>query len=142
MNNNGILAVVVQHEEHNMLEPTFRIAEIGNELHQLQAIVGGYIEMPFISMELSSRNIGVILNEEGKLQGLKPTMIIMNGDEIVDTLNGNVVFVSTDDEEGNFVSLTDDQIKFLSDYVRGNSMIYCDAYGHNIVYSIQLKSGF
>ena len=142
MNNNGVLAVTIQHEEHNMFEPSFRITEIGTKLHQLQAIVGGNIEMPFISKELSSMNIDIILNEEGKLEGLRPTVVLLDGDRIVDTLNGTVIFTSYDVNKESFISLTSQQVNFLSDYIRGNSMIYCDIHGHSVVYGIQLKSGF
>lgn len=141
MNNNGILAVTVQYEEHDMFETSFRVREIGKGLHHLQAFVGGYIEIPYISEELSSRNISVIINEEGKLQGLRPTIAIMVGDKIVDTLNGNVIFASYDTEKEEFVSLSSEQVSFVSNYIRGDSLVYHDENGCSIIYAIQLKSG-
>lgn len=44
----------------------FEEREIKNELEDLQEIVGGYIEIPFLSREFNDNKIDVIINEEGK----------------------------------------------------------------------------
>ena len=44
----------------------FITKEITNSLEDLQTIVGGYIEIPFLSQEFLAHEIDIIINEEGK----------------------------------------------------------------------------
>ena len=44
----------------------FTTKEIGNNLEDLQNIVGGYIEIPFLSQKFLEHDIDIIINEEGK----------------------------------------------------------------------------
>ena len=71
-------------------------------LHEMQEIVGGYIEAFLITND----PIVCVCNEEGKLMNL-PANFICNGDVIV----GDVFFCGTDEED--FISLTDEQIEFI-----------------------------
>lgn len=90
--------------------------EIGTELEDLQKIVGGYIEIPFISKVFNDNGIDVIINEEGKLiEGLKPEIAIVNEKQgnILDIVYGNCVFASHD-EEGNTIALTEEQIEIVN----------------------------
>lgn len=74
---------------------------IDNELSAMQAIVDGYIEsVPF-------HNYDLICNEEGKLMGL-PYTLDLEWDIICGTC-----FVTKDDEDGEFVSLNDKDMKYL-----------------------------
>lgn len=91
--------------------------EIGNRLEDLQEIVGGYIEIPFLSETLYEKGIDVIINEEGKLiDGLKPEIAIVNEKQgnILDLVYGNCIFTSHDDE-GETVGLTEEQIKVVTE---------------------------
>lgn len=91
--------------------------EIGNRLEDLQEIVGGYIEIPFLSETLYEKGIDVIINEEGKLiDGLKPEIAIVNEKQgnILDLVYGNCIFASHDDE-GETVGLTEEQIKVVTE---------------------------
>lgn len=78
------------------------ILEVDNTLEKFQELVGGYIEVVAAKEDAS---IIAIVNEEGKLEGLKPNIWI--GNELI---VGNVVFVKNSDD-GEFHSLTDDMIK-------------------------------
>lgn len=78
------------------------VIEIENELHEMQEIVGGYIE----TFEFGFYNILCVCNEEGKLKGLLPNFIF-NGDVIV----GDVFFCSAGYDD--FESLNDEQIEFI-----------------------------
>lgn len=72
---------------------------IKNELHDLQDIVGGYIEVvPF-------NDVLIVCNEEGKLFGLPYNRKF--GD--YDILVGNFFICGADEED--FGSLTDEQIE-------------------------------
>lgn len=81
---------------------------IDNDLEALHDAVGGYIECisPFSDMD-----VDLVCNEEGKLMGLRPNRVLMDKKtkQRYDLLVGNFFLVSFDDE-GNFKSLTDEQI--------------------------------
>lgn len=77
------------------------VKEINGELHEMQEIVGGYIECVQILDDILC-----VCNEEGKLKGLTPNFVF-NSDIIV----GDVFFCSAGEED--FESLNDDQIEFL-----------------------------
>lgn len=92
-----------------------KLQNIKNTLEELQGIVGGYIEIPFLSRVFKDNDIDVIINEEGKyIEGLKPEIAIVSGGngQILDLVYGNCVFASHD-EQGNTVSLNDEQIKII-----------------------------
>ena len=91
------------------------VMEIGTELKDLQDFVGGYIEVPFISPALRDRNIVVVVNEEGKLRGLQPTIALVHDGEVFDCLVGQIFFCSTDEDD--FASLNDEQIKYIMDNI-------------------------
>ena len=91
--------------------------EIGNTLEEIQKIVGGYIEFPFLGNKFKDNVIDVIINEEGKfIEGLKPEIAIVNGKvgSIMDIVYGNCVFASHD-KEGNTIALTDKQIEIVKE---------------------------
>lgn len=80
------------------------VKEIENTLEELQRIVGGYIEtVPFLYDAL------LIVNEEGKIQRLKPNFSF-NGDMIV----GSAIIVGQAGEE--FDSLTVTQSNYVEQF--------------------------
>ena len=94
----------------------FTTQEITNSLEDLQKIVGGYIEIPFLSKTFGQNWIDIIINEEGKfIEGLRPEIAIIDSEEIkiLDIVYGNCIFVSHD-EEGNTVELNDSQVLIVS----------------------------
>jgi hypothetical protein len=56
-----------------------RLVEIENELEVFQSIVGGYIET------MGYKNLVIICNEEGKLRGLQPN-VVLGRDMLVGTI--------------------------------------------------------
>lgn len=94
-----------------------KVQDIGTELEDLQKIVGGYIEIPFLSQKFFEHGIDIIINEEGKLiDGLKAEIAIVNekSGTILDIVYGNCIFASHDDE-GNTVALTEEQIQIITE---------------------------
>lgn len=77
------------------------VKEIKGELHEMQEIVGGYIEVIGLF-----DGIFCVLNEEGKLMGL-PKNFVLASDVIV----GDVFFCSVSGED--FASLDDMQIDLM-----------------------------
>ena len=95
----------------------FTTKEIGNNLEDLQNIVGGYIEIPFLSQKFLEHDIDIIINEEGKfIDELTPEIAVMQKgtNNILDIVYGNCIFASHDDE-GNTVSLNNEQIKIVAE---------------------------
>lgn len=94
-----------------------KMQDIGEELEDLQKIVGGYIEIPYLGDTFSNNNIDVIINEEGKLiGGLKPEIAVVNEKQgnILDIVYGNCIFASHD-EEGNTIGLTEEQMQVVTE---------------------------
>lgn len=89
--------------------------EIGNTLEDLQKIVGGYIEIPYLGEAFAENEIDVIINEEGKfIDGLKPEIAIVdrrNG-QVIDIVYGNCIFASHD-YDGNTIGLNDAQMDIV-----------------------------
>ena len=82
--------------------------EIENDLGSLQRYVHGYIEVirPF-----EDRNIVVIVNEGGKINGLALNRALIDeGGDIIDIIAGNFLIVAVNDI-GEFTSLTQAQIR-------------------------------
>lgn len=99
--------------------------EIKNSLEELQSIVGGYIEFPFLGNRFKDNAIDVIINEEGKfIEGLKPEIAMVNGEtkSILDVVYGNCIFASHD-EEGNTIGLNDEQIKIVMEELQMNVLL-------------------
>lgn len=89
--------------------------EIENTLEELQKIVEGYIEIPFLSKTLNDNIIDIIINEEGKMiEGMKPEIAIVDKktSKILDIVYGNCIFASHD-EEGNTTELNEEQMKIV-----------------------------
>ena len=84
------------------------VKEINCELHEMQEIVGGYIEFFIVY-----GNLICVCNEEGKLEGLAPNFIFNS-----DMICGDVFFCSYGEED--FESLNDDQVKYVMNLMRSN----------------------
>lgn len=108
MNNYKLLS----YHESGKLQLTDITIDSTDQLKRFQEIVGGLIEIPYISEYLSSRRIDIIINEEGKLIDLPTTAIVIDGNQAVDEICGNVIFASNDDD-GNTIGLTSGQMHFI-----------------------------
>lgn len=75
---------------------------IGSDLKSLQAEVSGYIECVYMA-----DNVVLVCNEEGKLNGMEMNRRL--GDDII----CGPFFLVGDDGEGEFTSLSDEQIAAL-----------------------------
>lgn len=86
------------------------LIEIENDLHELQALVEGYIE-PCAPLELRERGIELLANEEGLLAGLEN-----NHNLFPYFFVGTLVMVGVQGDE--LVSLTDEQISFAREWLK------------------------
>lgn len=97
-------------------EGNLKEQEIDNTLEALQKIVGGWIEIPFLSRRFADEDIDMIINEEGKLIGLEPQIALLQKEtfKLLDLVMGNCIFASHD-EEGNTIGLNDEQIQIVKE---------------------------
>lgn len=101
------------------LEEKVLIKEIDGELESLQNEVEGYID--FFEVNISGKFFNIILNDEGKLQQLKPNIAILHEGELVDLIVGDVLLVTVNDE-GETIGLTEEEIFILSNYFSVNGV--------------------
>lgn len=93
-----------------------RIEEIENTLEAKQAVVGGYIECLNVDpINKECKPYTIICNEEGKLNGLPLNRGLYHRQAEVappwEIIAGTFIVVGDDWESGEFVSLTEEQIK-------------------------------
>lgn len=81
------------------------VKEIPNTLEAFQRAVGGYIEA--VKTTMAGHSYTVIVNEEGRRKELPPNVVCPNG-----LLVGDIV-ISKGNEEGEFISLTDEDVERL-----------------------------
>ena len=92
--------------------------EIKNTLEELQQIVGGYIEIPFLSPVFNDNKINIIINEEGKfIEGLRPEIAVIKGNQVLDVVYGNCIFASHD-HEGNTIELNEEQKQIVKEALK------------------------
>lgn len=90
-----------------------KIKTIDNTLESFQEIVEGYIEcVPFPGIE----ELDIFLNEEGKLIGLKPNIYLREFEDII----MGTFFVVGNDGDGDAISLTEEQIEKVCEYIKDN----------------------
>lgn len=102
-----------------------REREIENTLEELQKLVGGYIEVPYLGSTFRENGIDVILNEEGKfIEGLRPEIVVLDKEtrQTIDVVYGNCVF-ATHDEDGNTVQLSQEQAEIVMEELEMDVML-------------------
>ena len=112
-----------------------KVKDIEDTLEELQKIVGGYIEIPFLSEVFAENEIDVVINEEGKLiEGLTPEIAVIGKktNSVLDIVYGNCVFVSHD-EEGNTVALNDKQVAIVKDQLKMEVILHNNKEDKDIV---------
>lgn len=103
-------------------------------LGQLQELVDGYIESPYISSVFSNNNICMVLNGEGKMRPMScsPSIAIVDvNNNIIDICMGTIVFtglVTNEYGEMDFGGISDRQIKIVKTELKESGM-YSDNRG-------------
>ncbi|MDF3555534.1 DUF3846 domain-containing protein [Bacillus cereus] len=81
-----------------------------HSLDTVQQFVGGYIQPIRVN-----DSVTMWMNEEGKMQQLEPNFLFVNKEGTpLDTIVGNVLIAGTNDE-GDDISLTDEEIELLQE---------------------------
>ena len=103
-----------------MLEPdkTAYLKEIGNDLASMQEEVEGYIEIIY---PFEEQYVGLVCNEEGKLNGLPLNRAILDKDgEIIDIIAGKAFLCDCSEDELQSLSpeLTEKYLKIFEHPVK------------------------
>ena len=88
------------------------VKEIENTLEVMQELVGGLIEV------VCWDDVLLIFNEEGKLMNLEPNLMFE-----FDYIAGNCLIVGDDFENGEFKSLTDEEIEKYSKELNKHNLL-------------------
>lgn len=106
--------------------PQYKIME--NTLEDFQSMVGGLIECVTLPVEEGPK-IVLIVNEEGKLMGLKPCLLLKDREAVTafdsreDYLCGTVIACRS--VGGEFASLQDEDIPILCRWLGGKAALVC-----------------
>ena len=85
-------------------------------LQDMQKAVDGTLECWDYLRRLYENGIILYCNDEGKINNLTPSVIVVNSEgETVEMICGNVLLVGYDFEEDHSISLTDEQIKIIGE---------------------------
>ena len=71
------------------------ISEIGSDLHSMQKVVGGLIEIYYLS-----EDVFLVCNDEGKINGMKANRTIRNEEGVIVDIICGPFFIAKDDPEG------------------------------------------
>jgi hypothetical protein len=100
---------------------SFTICDMGKDTYEFMSkAVGGYIEHIYI--ESLGDRIDMWGNDEAKLIGLEPTMVLMYDGKPYDIVCGNVVF-TTHNKRGDTTGLTEKDIDFLTKKIDEDGMM-------------------
>ena len=87
-----------------------RVVEVVDKLENLQEIVGGYIE---VVEHPTVKRVDIVCDEEGMLKGKEGNFYLP---EYQDCIKGTC-FMTSYDDEGEFIGLTDEQIEKCKEYI-------------------------
>ena len=110
------------------------IKEVPNAYEEMAEFCHGFIgmgEMPF------NRRINYIVNDSSLVNGMEPNIVLPEYENLI---AGPVIFAGNDDE-GNTISLTDEQIEKVMKYIGRNQVFYLSMEGAYI-YMMSMSSGF
>lgn len=93
------------------------VAEIENDFHAFQDYVGGLIDMD--TLPGLENEVDIIFNDDYMSNYSNPSLMLPEYDNI---MGGNLIFAGYDPEDGSTISLTDEQIDKVMDYVQKNKV--------------------
>ena len=96
-------------------DETPSLIEFEESLENLQRYVGGNIE---IIQPFEDDDVDVIINEEGKLNGLPLNRLLTSKGNIIDALMGDILIVGANNETGETISIPEEKIGKYTDLFR------------------------
>lgn len=110
-----IIRVAKVNVDTNFLEVDTKFV---HSLENMQKAVGGHLEAMVLHSH-EGRDVVLWLNEEGKLNGLKPNIGLYANNQLVDIIVGDVLITSSD-IEGETTSLNDAELEFIKHKIKFN----------------------
>lgn len=108
-------------EKVYILEPNgqFKIDRVEKvNLEYMQSVIGGCIDIPFVSEVLQEKGIDVVVADEQSFDIRNDTsLIVINDDEVVSITTGKCILCGVDDE-GKSVGLNEEQVDFIKENFR------------------------
>ena len=86
----------------------------------MQSFVDGLIERVVIPFRVNDTDYDVYVNEEGMFLDNPPSIVLYFEGKVHNVIKGNF-FISKVDDEGESVSLTDDEIMAVREYIARNT---------------------
>lgn len=90
-----------------------KVIDMENSLENLQKAVGGYIDMVHVTS-----NVDIVLNDEGKLDGLPFNIYLIYKGSVVDFVVGDILIVGANNSTGETIGLSDKQINIYMEELR------------------------
>lgn len=99
--------------------------EIENTLEELQNLVEGHIELPYLSERFRRNGINIVINADGRfINRLRPEIAIVGvGNLVVDFVYGTCIFVSHN-QYGETVELNKKQKKIVMEELNDRAILY------------------
>lgn len=94
--------------------------ETFEDYRDMQNFVNGYIERVVIPFRIGDTDYDVYVNEEGLFTETLPSMVLFYKGKIHNVIKGNF-FISKADEDGESVSLSENEIKEIREYIDKNT---------------------
>ncbi|AJD93425.1 hypothetical protein JMA_41070 (plasmid) [Jeotgalibacillus malaysiensis] len=108
--------------------------ELEHDLESLQKFVGGYIEVTVAipgSDDSNAVDLLMVLNDEGKMKQLPPTIAYVKDREVVDFVAGNAFITRRTGED--FGSVTDEDFRTIQSYYHGHAALSVDGEHHHVI---------
>ena len=93
-----------------------RVIEFNEGYKELQRIVEGHFEMPYIFDD-----VDIVINEEGKFNGSDLNKLLYYKGKLIDMIFGNILIVDSNDE-GETISLSPEKIEKYMRIFNGDSL--------------------
>lgn len=105
-----------------------------HDLQSIQDFVGGYIEVTVAipgSDNPDDVNLLMVLNDEGKMKQLPPSIAYVKDREVVDFVAGNAFITRRIGED--FGSVTEEDVKTIQSYYHGHAALAVDGEHHHVI---------
>lgn len=105
-----------------------------HDLQSIQDFVGGYIHVTVAipgSDDSNAVDLLMVLNDEGKMKQLPPTIAYVKDREVVDFVAGNAFITRRTGED--FGSVTDEDFRTIQSYYHGHAALSVDGEHHHVI---------
>lgn len=98
------------------------VDHIANTLESMQKFLGGYIEEIYFLRRKINENISFIVNEEGRILDLDPSLQIIHDNKLLEVIHGNMIIVGVGTDGEDYISLNEHQIDIISKKLKNTNI--------------------